>query len=140
MLVLTYQAGRAVAQAVSRGFSPLSARVRPLSGHVGIVVDKVALGQVFSEYFCFPCQFSFHRLLHIYHHLHALRYNRLISGRRTKWAQSDPPPHKETKKKKNYLLGHTMSNSEYHIMNSHRRKNRTCCVLDALLNFMDCVA
>jgi hypothetical protein len=26
----------------------------------------VALGQVFSEYFGFPCQFSFHRLLHIH--------------------------------------------------------------------------
>jgi hypothetical protein len=29
----------------------------------------VALGQVFSEYFGSPCQFSFHRLLHIHHHL-----------------------------------------------------------------------
>jgi hypothetical protein len=28
----------------------------PGSGQVGFVVDKVALGQVFSEYFCFPCQ------------------------------------------------------------------------------------
>jgi hypothetical protein len=36
---------------------------------VGFVVDKVALGQVFSEYFGFLCQFSFHRLLHIHHHL-----------------------------------------------------------------------
>jgi hypothetical protein len=36
---------------------------------VGFVVDKVALGQVFCEYFGFPCQFSFHRLLHNYHHL-----------------------------------------------------------------------
>jgi hypothetical protein len=27
------------------------------------VVDKVALGQVFSEYFGFSCQFSFHQLL-----------------------------------------------------------------------------
>jgi hypothetical protein len=27
---------------------------------VGFVVDKVALGQVFSEYFGFPCQSSFH--------------------------------------------------------------------------------
>jgi hypothetical protein len=27
----------------------------------------VALGQVFSEYFGFPCQLSFHRLLHIHH-------------------------------------------------------------------------
>jgi hypothetical protein len=34
---------------------------------VGFVVDKVALGQVFSEYFGFPCQFSFHRLLHTHH-------------------------------------------------------------------------
>jgi hypothetical protein len=37
------------------------------SVHVGFVVDKVALGQVFSEYFRFPCQFSFYRLLHIHH-------------------------------------------------------------------------
>jgi hypothetical protein len=36
---------------------------------VGFVVDKVALGQVFSEYFGFPCQFSFHRLLHNHPHL-----------------------------------------------------------------------
>jgi hypothetical protein len=33
---------------------------------VGFVVDKVALGQVFPEYFGFACQFSFHRLLHIH--------------------------------------------------------------------------
>jgi hypothetical protein len=34
---------------------------------VGFVVDKVALAQVFSKYFGFPCQFSFHQLLHIHH-------------------------------------------------------------------------
>jgi hypothetical protein len=28
---------------------------------VGFVVDKVALGQVFSEYFGFPCHSSFHQ-------------------------------------------------------------------------------
>jgi hypothetical protein len=39
----------------------------PRSSLVGFVVDKVALGQVFSEYFDFPYQFSFHRLLHIHH-------------------------------------------------------------------------
>jgi hypothetical protein len=32
------------------------------------VVDKVVLGQVFSEYFSFPYQVSFHRLLHTHHH------------------------------------------------------------------------
>jgi hypothetical protein len=39
------------------------------SGQVGFVVDKVALGQVFSGYFCFPCQSSFHQLLHNHPHL-----------------------------------------------------------------------
>jgi hypothetical protein len=33
------------------------------------VVDKVALGQVFSEYFGFPCQSSFQQLLHNHPHL-----------------------------------------------------------------------
>jgi hypothetical protein len=33
------------------------------------MVEKVALGQVFSEYFSFPCQFAFHQLLHNHHHL-----------------------------------------------------------------------
>jgi hypothetical protein len=37
---------------------------QPRSGHVQFVVDKVALGHVSSEYFGFPCQFLFHRLLH----------------------------------------------------------------------------
>jgi hypothetical protein len=30
---------------------------------VGFVVDKVELGQVFSEYFGFPCKSSFHKFL-----------------------------------------------------------------------------
>jgi hypothetical protein len=40
-----------------------------VSRHVGFMVDKVALGQVFSEYFGFPCQSSFHQFLHNHHHL-----------------------------------------------------------------------
>jgi hypothetical protein len=31
---------------------------------VGFVVDKKALGRAFSEYFGFPCEFSFHPLRH----------------------------------------------------------------------------
>jgi hypothetical protein len=54
--------GRAIAQAVSH--PPRLPGFDPRSGHVGFVVDEVALGQVFSKYFCFPGQFSFHRLLH----------------------------------------------------------------------------
>jgi hypothetical protein len=44
---------------------------------VGFVVDNAALGQVFSEYFGFPCQSSFHQFLH-YH-------NRLGLAQQTYW-------------------------------------------------------
>jgi hypothetical protein len=33
---------------------------------MGTVAEKEASGQVFSEYFGFPCHFSFHELLHSY--------------------------------------------------------------------------
>jgi hypothetical protein len=36
---------------------------------VGFVVDKVALGQIFFEYFGFPCQSSFHQFLYNHNHL-----------------------------------------------------------------------
>jgi hypothetical protein len=51
------------------GFPPRRPGFYPRSSHVGFVVEKVALEQVFSEYFGFPCQSSFHRLLHNHHHL-----------------------------------------------------------------------
>jgi hypothetical protein len=35
------------------GFPPRRPEFEPTSGHVGFVVDKVILGQVFSEYFGF---------------------------------------------------------------------------------------
>jgi hypothetical protein len=62
-----FQNGLAVAQAVSR-WLPTAAALFASGQHVGFVVDKTALGQVFSEYFCFPCQSSFHQFLH--HHNH----------------------------------------------------------------------
>jgi hypothetical protein len=39
-----------------------------------------------------------------------------------------------------YEPSHMVSNSEDHSMNPHRRKNRACCILDAVLNFVNCVA
>jgi hypothetical protein len=45
------------------GFPQRRTGFEPRSGHVGFVVDKVALCHVFSEYFGFPCQFLFHRRL-----------------------------------------------------------------------------
>jgi hypothetical protein len=57
---------RAVAQAVSRRLPTAAARVLSQVGHVEFVVDKLALGYVFFEYFRFPCQLSFHQILHIH--------------------------------------------------------------------------
>jgi hypothetical protein len=56
-----YIIGRAIAQAVSSWIPTAAARVRARVWQVGFVVDKVASGQVFSEYFGFPYQNrSFH--------------------------------------------------------------------------------
>jgi hypothetical protein len=46
--------GRAVAQRLDAGFPPRRHGFA-YGQHVGFVVDKAALGQVFSEYFGFPC-------------------------------------------------------------------------------------
>jgi hypothetical protein len=62
--------GRAIAEALGRWLPTAAARVRARVWQVGFVVEKAASGQVFSEYFGFPCQKrSFHQLLH-HHHNH----------------------------------------------------------------------
>jgi hypothetical protein len=62
--------GRAIAEAVSRWLPTEATRVRARVWQVGFAMDKVASGQVSSEYFGFPCQNrSFHQLLH--HHSHS---------------------------------------------------------------------
>jgi hypothetical protein len=58
----------AVAQAVSGWIPTAAARVRAQSGNAGFVVEKMTLGQVFSEYFGFPCQSSFHQILYSHNH------------------------------------------------------------------------
>jgi hypothetical protein len=65
------------------------------------VVDKVALGQVFSEYFGFLCQSSFHQLLHTHHHLSS---GAGIIGQQWPTYQVDSvTPHPEKLKRKNYV-------------------------------------
>jgi hypothetical protein len=48
------------------GFSSRQLWFCSWSGRVGFVVNRVALGQFFSEYFGFPFQFSFQQLLGIH--------------------------------------------------------------------------
>jgi hypothetical protein len=86
------------------------------SGRVGFVVDKVTLGQVHSEYFGFPCQFSLHRLLHIHHHLSSMAgtIGQLVADVPSGLSLSLNPP-QETEKKNNY-------NKWRHHLTQHRCK------------------
>jgi hypothetical protein len=68
-----------------------------MSNHVGFLVDKVALGQVLSEYFGSPCQFSFHLLLQSHHILSgAGRIGQLVAGAPSGLSLT-PPPKKNLK-------------------------------------------
>jgi hypothetical protein len=79
---------------------------------VGFVVDKVVLGQVFSEYFGFPYQFSFHRMLHIHHHISsgAGTIGQLVTE--VPIGLGLTPPH-ETKKKKEPAGSDVWLNAKY---------------------------
>jgi hypothetical protein len=85
---------------------------------VGFVVDKVELGQVFSDYFGFLCKSSFHKFSTITITSHPelvqlassdrstqspttqikKKKNRPISGRSVEWTQLVPPPTIQIKK------------------------------------------
>jgi hypothetical protein len=54
--------GRIVAQEVSKLLPNSVVWVRSQSGYVGFALNKIALGQVFSQYLGFLCQFSFHQM------------------------------------------------------------------------------
>jgi hypothetical protein len=65
------RSGRAIAQAVSRRLPTAAAQEQTRVWSSGSLWwTKVALGQVFSENFCFPCQSTFHLLLHNHLHYH----------------------------------------------------------------------
>jgi hypothetical protein len=66
---VTQTYGHAVDEAVGSWLSTAAPQVRVRVEHVVFVVDKAALGQVFSQYFGCPCQSSFHQFLHPHNHL-----------------------------------------------------------------------
>jgi hypothetical protein len=66
-----FMEGRAIAQAVSCRLPTAAARVETRVWSCGILWwTKVALGQVFSENFSFPCHSTFHLLLRNHLHYH----------------------------------------------------------------------
>jgi hypothetical protein len=79
--------GRDIAQVASRWLLTSAARVRVRAEHVGFVVDKVARGQAFSEYFGSPANhhstnFSIIIITRDWH-------NRPNGGRSAEWTQMD---------------------------------------------------
>jgi hypothetical protein len=52
---------------INPGFSPGRPEFSPRSVHGGCVVHRVAWGRVFSAYFDFSCEFSFHQILRFSH-------------------------------------------------------------------------
>jgi hypothetical protein len=59
LLIAKLEIGRAMAEAVSCCLSPQRLRFVPLLVHVVFVVEKMTLGQVFSELFGFSLLMSF---------------------------------------------------------------------------------
>jgi hypothetical protein len=68
-------------------------------------MDKVALGQVFSEYFGFPANVHSTKFSIII--ITRGRYNRPFSGRRAEWTQFDSTSH-YANLKKNYRPSQTL--------------------------------
>jgi hypothetical protein len=102
------------------GFPPRRPGFQPRSGNVLLVVDKVALAQVFSEYFGFPCQFSFHRLLNI----HLLSSGAGTIGQLVADVPSGlslTPPEETKKSKKETSNGNHVPTSKDVAMSGYRR-------------------
>jgi hypothetical protein len=84
--------------------------------HVGLLVDKMALGQVFSKYFGFPCQFSFHHLLHTHHRQSpwADTIGQLVAGVPNGLVSSDPKEKENTYIPASICVIHTDNEQEYY--------------------------
>jgi hypothetical protein len=72
--------------------------LEPRSGHVGFMVEKVTLRQIFSDQFTFPCHFSFHKLLHTQLSSGAGTIGQLVADAPSELSLN--PPQETTKKKR----------------------------------------
>jgi hypothetical protein len=116
----------------SRGYIQRRFGFAPESGQVGFVVDKVALGQVFSEYFGFPCQSSFHQILP--HHNHPGQVQQAIQ-----WptCRVDPfglhPPLCKLKKKGCIHISNFTRTERIPTLRTHKPGMYTCRIIHKLL-------
>jgi hypothetical protein len=99
--VISHKIGLFIRSAIVQAVIRRRPGFEPKSDNVGFVVHQVALEQASSEYFGLACQFSFHRLLHIHHHVSsgAGRIGQLMPTYQVD--SVSPHPQKKTKKKKN---------------------------------------
>jgi hypothetical protein len=87
--LVTLWSGRVIAQVVNWWLPTAAVGFDPRSGHVWFVVDKVALGQVFSQVLQFPLPILIPSTAS-HSSSSTIRgwYNRPVTGRHTKWTQS----------------------------------------------------
>jgi hypothetical protein len=98
-VMLFMHVGRAVVQGVRRWLPTEAVLVRSRIWSSGICVDKLELGSVFSEYFGFLCQSSFHQTLHHRNHPGQATIGQSVAAVPS-WPSLIPPP--PSKLKKNY--------------------------------------
>jgi hypothetical protein len=114
--------GGAIAQAVSRRLPTAAARVQTWVRSCGILWwTKVALGQVFSDNLGFPCQSTFHLLLHNHLHYHP---------RLAQWSRSGRSANSLTNQIKKALFVVAGIRTEIWTQNRRNRK-RECSSLDS---------
>jgi hypothetical protein len=97
---VTFQ-GSAIAQAVNRWLPTTAARVRSRVWSSGICGGQIGSGVGFPEYFSFPCQSSFHLILH--HHNHP---GQATIGQSVATVPSEPSwtPHLNKRKKSDICI------------------------------------
>jgi hypothetical protein len=103
------------------GFDPNSDNVR--------FVDKVSLGQVFCQYYGFPCQFSFHWMLHIHLSSWARKIRPLEAGVPSGIVLNPPPRNKTKIRFSDLLRFRDISEIMNYVETTFRKKYWRCCWL-----------
>jgi hypothetical protein len=77
--VSVYELGKGPCQQLWRSLPTAVSALDPSLSHVGFAVDEMAPGLVSSACYDFPCQFSFHPILHIHLPSRARTVGHLVS-------------------------------------------------------------
>jgi hypothetical protein len=129
MFITKTTSGRAIAQAVSRRLPTAAGRVRSQVRSCGICGGQSGTGEVFSKCFGFPCQSSFHQLLHNHHRSSGTD---TIGQQWPTYQVDSVSPHSEKLKKKLKSTSHRFTFSPTHLY--HKRTRGHCLQMFEAVN------